>query len=109
MKTSHFKFYISTNFNDCGDRYDVLYATNTLNGHLFWFDDLNGEWHGSLYSYQSIKNDPDFNETTKFDNGYINIDDALDPLANNSLIRRYPNEFGDIQLSLNGEPEEFEN
>jgi len=56
----------------------TLYAGNISKNLLFWFDNDNREWHGSIYSYTDIINDTDFTKVDEdWDNGYISVFDAI--------------------------------
>lgn len=61
----------------------VLYVANTQDNSLQWFDNLNREWNGSIYSYIDIIDDKDFKEVTDWDNGYISTNDAIKKFGGN--------------------------
>lgn len=80
------KFYIAEE-EECEG---TLFVANTNNNSVVWFDNLNREWQGSYFCYEDLKNNKNFfREVEKFDNGYINIEDILDPRALKSIITRF--------------------
>ena len=85
MKYSFLKFYLADE-EECKG---TLFVVNTKNNSVVWFDNINQEWQGSYFCYNDIKNNPFFREVKKFDNGYVNIDDILDPRSKNSIITRF--------------------
>ena len=79
----------------------TLYVVNGKTGNAFWFDNLNQEWHKSIFATRHFVNGIHLAETEKevesFDNGFINTNDLWDIRCQNSILRRYPNEF-DVEL-----------
>lgn len=84
-KYTFIKFYI-TDEEECEG---TLFVANTKDNIVVWFDNLNREWQGSYFRYEDLKNDKNFREVEKFDNGYINTEDILDPRALKSIITRF--------------------
>ena len=54
----------------------TLYVGIRNTGDLFWYDNEHAEWQKSMWSLGYIVDDPEFKKVTRFNNGYININDA---------------------------------
>ncbi len=59
------------------DAAHTLYVGIKRTDDLFWYDNYAGEWHKSLSKLKDVINDSNFKKVTKFDNGYITIDSAI--------------------------------
>lgn len=55
----------------------TLYVGIKRTGDLFWYDNINGEWCKSMWHIGHLLGDKHFKQVTKFDNGYISTDDAI--------------------------------
>ena len=96
-KFSFIKFYV-TNEKECEG---TLFVANSKNNRTIWFDNLNQEWQGSFYTYEDIDKDSFWKKVKKFDNGYINTDDVLNPSAKNNIIQRYSMWFEEMDEEEN--------
>lgn len=74
------KFYVTHHPAILGlpaDTEGTLHMANIKTNEVFWFDNINNEWHKSIYSYTEIAQYKGYKEVSSFYNGYISTRDAL--------------------------------
>ena len=79
MNEFPFRFFETHHPAECGLEEDfagTLYTGVIIDGSLYSFDNLNGEWNKSMFKLKDVLNDPDFKPVKYFDNGYVTTDDA---------------------------------
>ncbi len=110
MKPYGIRYLVSYHPAMCGlpaETAGCLDVVNTLTGHVFWYDNLNGEWHQSIYCADTTLKEvgKEYTEVESFDNGYVNTDDLWHERTRASLVRRYPQEFAKNLSLTQPEPE----
>ena len=79
------------------DTAGTLYVVNTLTENVFWFDNDELEWQGSIYPADEVLDaiGDEYEEVESFDNGYVNTEDIWSGIAWTSIVGRYPDEFAE--------------